>query len=73
MMRMIKESHDRQNHEFTSSIFSGEKPPLFNEQLSSQSRDEQLDPKDIYMRVASNCELIQLYAEVNQQLIDRAP
>jgi len=32
-----------------------------------------LDPKDIYMRVASNLELIQLYTTVNQQLVETNP
>ena len=35
--------------------------------------DEKLDPKDIYMRVASNCELIELYSEVNQKLLQDNP
>lgn len=32
-----------------------------------------LSPKDIYMRVASNIELIELYAAVNEQLIEENP
>ncbi len=32
-----------------------------------------LSPKDIYMRVASNIELIELYASINEQLIRENP
>ena len=32
-----------------------------------------LGPKDIYMRIASNLELIELYTFVNQQLINENP
>lgn len=32
-----------------------------------------LSPKDIYMRVASNIELIELYASINEQLIRDNP
>lgn len=66
MMRMVKESYERQDHDLSSSIFSGAK----NE---NKTEDEKLDPKDIYMRVASNCELIELYTEVNQKLIQDNP
>lgn len=44
---------------------------------SDQDVDENslknLNPKDIYMRVASNLELIELYASVNERLIRDDP
>ena len=38
---------------------------IFDEESSMAS----LAPKDIYMRIASNLELIELYTSVNEQLI----
>ena len=61
MTRMIKETTERQNHNMTASIIGGES---YNEDLKSSFDSEassSLSQKDIYMRLASNCELIDLY------------
>ena len=65
LMRMIQETYDRQNHELSSSIFSASNASRAGETIT-EGGEEKLDPKDIYMRVASNCELIQLYTDVNE-------
>lgn len=41
--------------------------------MTEDSENSALGPKDIYMRVASNLELIQLYSSVNEQLINENP
>lgn len=43
------------------------------DELDSTQDSGPLNPKDIYMRVASNLELIQLYTSVNEQLIREDP
>ncbi len=70
MTRMIKETTERQSFERASQILSGKDDTEF---LDSENSALTLDPKDIYMRVASNLELIQLYTTVNQQLVDTNP
>jgi len=37
-----------------------------DDEVSEDSESSTLGPKDIYMRVASNLELIQLYSSVNE-------
>jgi hypothetical protein len=48
-----------------------------DEDTETEMYDEEnmsaLGPKDIYMRVASNLELIELYTFVNEQLIQDNP
>ncbi len=44
-----------------------------NTSFESESDGGVLNSKDIYLRLASNCELIQLYTEVNQALINENP
>jgi flagellin-specific chaperone FliS len=67
---MIKETTERQSFERASQILSGKDDTEF---LDSENSAMTLDPKDIYMRVASNLELIQLYTTVNQQLVETNP
>lgn len=71
MTRMIRETCERQNHDFSSSIITGK---MMGEETTEQdSEGGNLNPKDIYMRVASNLELIQLYTSVNEKLIQEDP
>lgn len=53
---MIKETTERQNHDFSASIIAGKDDDARSENDDSESGA--LNPKDIYMRVASNLELI---------------
>lgn len=72
MTRMIKETTECQNNDLSSNIIQGK----VNRESASETQDSEtgtLNPKDIYMRVASNLELIQLYASVNEQLIKENP
>jgi len=70
MTRMIKETTEQQSFERASQILSGKENTEF---MDSENSSVTLDPKDIYMRVASNLELIQLYTTVNQQLVESYP
>ncbi len=46
----------------------------FDDEINEDENSlKNLSPKDIYMRVASNIELIELYASVNEQLIIENP
>lgn len=69
---MIKESTEKQNTDKSSSIMLGQDEEETEEDLNEDSL-KNLSPKDIYMRVASNIELIELYAAVNEQLIEENP
>jgi hypothetical protein len=57
---MIRETCERQNHDFSSSIITGKMggDDEISEVNDSTSEAGPLNPKDIYMRVASNLELI---------------
>jgi hypothetical protein len=60
MTRMINETYERQNHDHSSNIITGKMgaPTLDNSETEQDSETGTLNPKDIYMRVASNLELI---------------
>jgi hypothetical protein len=60
MTRMINETYERQNHDQSSNIITGKMgaPALDNSETEQDSETGTLNPKDIYMRVASNLELI---------------
>ena len=66
MTRMIKETTERQSDDRASEILSGKDELNSNaEFLDSENSINTLNPRDIYMRVASNLELIELYTAVN--------
>ena len=46
---------------------------VYDDEFDDENSLKLLSPKDIYMRVASNIELIDLYVGVNQQLIRDNP
>jgi hypothetical protein len=60
MTRMISETYERQNHDHSSNIITGKVggAALDNSETEQDSETGTLNPKDIYMRVASNLELI---------------
>ena len=67
MTRMIKETTERQNDDRSSQIMLGKgKDQDSDDDFGDEDSLKNLSPKDIYMRVASNIELIELYASVNE-------
>jgi hypothetical protein len=71
---MIKETTERQTSQNQSNIMLGKDKDDSDEDLNDDENSlKNLSPKDIYMRVASNIELIELYASVNEQLIRDNP
>jgi hypothetical protein len=59
MSRMIKETTERQSNDRASQILSGKDDSETNTELAdSENSANVLNPRDIYMRVASNLELI---------------
>ena len=74
MTRMIKETTERQNSQNQSNIMLGKDEDDSDEDMNEDENSlKNLSPKDIYMRVASNIELIELYASINEQLIRDNP
>jgi len=75
MTRIISETTERQTHELTAFILDGEGED--HQEVYRTSFDSEastiLNPKDIYLRLASNVELMDLYANVNQALIEENP
>lgn len=71
---MIKETTERQTSQNQSNIMLGKDKDDSEDDLNDDENSlKNLSPKDIYMRVASNIELIELYASVNEQLIRDNP
>lgn len=73
MTRMIKETTERQNYDRASEIMAGKDDEDTETEIFDEENMSALGPKDIYMRVASNLELIELYTFVNEQLIQDNP
>ena len=65
---MIQETIERPSHAFSVSILGEETQQDFADSFDS-TMSVDLSPKDVYMRIASNLELIDLYLKVNSQII----
>ncbi len=70
---MIKDMTERQSDEFTSNIITGNFKDEVDEDDTSSNNSSHLGPKDIYLRVAQNIELIQLYINVNEKILNNNP
>lgn len=75
MTRMIKDMMERQNSDRASSIMEGKDDELTyeDESIAASGTFAYLSDKDIYMRVAQNLELIELYYQVNRKIIEEDP
>ena len=73
MTRIIQETTERQNHEMTAMILDdGLDEETYRTSFDSEASTV-LNPKDIYMRLASNVELIDIYCNVNSTLVQENP
>jgi hypothetical protein len=63
---MIKDMIENQNSDRAGSVFMERASEIEEELESATSSYQFLSARDIYMRVAQNLELIELYSRVNQ-------
>lgn len=56
MTKMIIETMERQNHEMSASIIGGDDDVRLS--VYSDTTQAALNPKDVYLRLASNVELV---------------
>lgn len=73
MSRMIKDMTESQNSEHASTIMEGTEDLRQIDMTDKKTTSTFLNARDIYMRVAQNLELIDLYYTVNTKIIEKDP
>jgi hypothetical protein len=68
MTNMIQETTERPSNTFNVSILGDETVAEIRDSFDS-TMSVDLTPKDIYIRIAANLELIELYANINSKLV----